>query len=106
MDCYRPETTVDASPSHRAGAIWLATLVIALAGCDRLKATGEVPTYPDTKLEVMRSVTGADLPHDPHQHRSEASQPRSPAASASAGAAAGPVGSPVRASGSGTGSRP
>jgi|APTNR8051073442_1049403.scaffolds.fasta_scaffold116201_2 hypothetical protein len=91
----RMTTNMDGVRTLRAGATWLAIAVIAvtaLAGCDKLQATGEVPTYPDSKLDAMRIVTGADLPHDPHQHRAAASAPLPPAAGASAGAAAGPGG--------------
>ena len=94
----RMTADVDGVRTLPAGATWLAiaitavTAVIALAGCDKLQATGEVPTYPDSKLDAMRIVTGADLPHDPHPRRAAASAPLPPAAGASAGAAAGPGG--------------
>lgn len=42
------------------------SLALGLLGCDRLQQHGPVPTYPDTKLEAMRTVTGETLPHDPH----------------------------------------
>lgn len=60
--------------------------LFAGAGCDRLQQQGPIPTYPDSKLDAMRSVTGATLPHDPHGAASAAA-PALPAAGASATAA-------------------
>lgn len=50
---------------RRRAALTFVVLVV-VAGCDRLQQQGPLPTYPDTKLEAMRAVTGASLPHDPH----------------------------------------
>lgn len=46
-----------------------ALLAMALGGCDQVQHQGSLPTYPDSKLETMRSVTGAALPDDPHLDR-------------------------------------
>ena len=60
-------TPRNAPPTGTRSAFVLALGLIATgAGCDRLQQQGPLPTYPDSKLEVMRTVTGATLPHDPH----------------------------------------
>lgn len=41
--------------------------LLAATGCGRMQAQGDVPTYPDNKLDAMRGITGAELPHDPHR---------------------------------------
>lgn len=80
---------------HRAARGWTSALVsavaaaaAAIAGCDRLQRQEPIPTYPDRKLEVMRDVTGASLPHDPHRAVPDAAAV--PAAAASAATVARP----------------
>lgn len=77
-------------PGTVRAACWRAALAVvvpfALAGCDRVQQQGPVPTYPDSKLEAMRAVTGETLPHDPHDSAPAAvvAPPRPGAAAASA----------------------
>lgn len=73
--------------ARRRPAVALAlALMVAGAGCDRFQQQAPIPTYPDTKLDAMRAVTGAELPHDPHGPVVRDAAP--PAASATASAAA------------------
>jgi hypothetical protein len=37
-------------------------VVLALTACERFEQKGPVPTYHDSKLDVMRSVTDQPLP--------------------------------------------
>lgn len=43
----------------RAAAV---VVVLALSACERFEHKGPVPTYHDSKLDVMRSVTDQPLP--------------------------------------------
>lgn len=78
---------------HRTAAALLAA-TLGLAGCERALHQGAVPTYPDSKLEAMRGITGEPLPHDPHRAGASSlaatASPGTGPASAAAGVAAAP----------------
>lgn len=66
----------------RAAAV---VVVLALTACERFEQKGPVPTYHDSKLDVMRSVTDEPLPTS---HERSAMRAGHDQGSAAAGAAA------------------
>lgn len=77
-------------------AMTILVTALALTACERFEQKGPVPTYHDSKLDVMRSVTDQPLPtsHDRSAIRADSQQGSGAADAAPAAPASAPKASP------------